>query len=160
MKLVISSSHALPTREEVLSVLPELLAASGELERTTKKGTFAVLASLSPAWSNLDFEPDFAAMGWLDRAFLERQVERTHRDDQLAPQRAWPWVLAELTIAPLTDGSILDRPGPFELLLLEVPVLTLDRRRAVLRGQRQTPRLAEDFEHWFRKEGERWIATR
>jgi hypothetical protein len=160
---------ALPTIEEVLTELPALLVASGELaprrvrdldgELLDEETIPLVLSTLSAAWSNIDFEPQLGRLDELERCFVARQIERTHRDYQLESSRSWPWVLRELSVASLTDSSIRDEEEPWIALCLEVPVLTIDRRRAVLRGQRNEATYAEDFEHWLEKVEGRWTLT-
>jgi hypothetical protein len=160
---------ALPTVEEVLGEIDGLLAASGELaprrahdfegELLDVEMVPWVLSALSPAWSNIDFEPQLGRLEELERKFVERQIERTHREYQLEPSRPSPWVLSRLSLARLTDSSIRDREEPWIVLCLEVPVLTIDRRRAVLRGQRNEATYAEDFEHWLEKVEGRWTLT-
>ncbi|MDX2093051.1 MAG: hypothetical protein SFX73_34730 [Kofleriaceae bacterium] len=157
----------LPTVDEVLHELPHLLVQSGELSPRRLTGpdgkafrtdyTYRVLNSLSPAWSNIDFEPELGRIAELERYFLERQIERSHRDALLAPSRPSPWVLTELEVAPLTDWSIRDQGEPWGVLALEVPVLSMDRRHAVLRGQRCESFAAADFEHRLEKVRGRWI---
>lgn len=160
-------SIALPTPEEVLRELPELLTASGELTPRPLTGAqdgklweLSVRASLSPAFANPDLERDLGAFPDLERAFLERQIERTQRDYHREPSGDYdgtpsPWVLTELSIAPLvTDMS--DREDGTGILFLEVPLFTIDRQRAVLRGQRHG---SEDFEHWLQKTEGRWTST-
>lgn len=158
--MVDATSYPLPTPEELLPQVAVLLAASGALaDRET-----LVIGPMVPAWSNIDFEPEFERLAWastLDRAFMQRQVERTHREYQLMPGRLWRWVVPELDGVQLVDGSMVVSPelGDRRVLALEVPVLSLDRRRAVLRGQRMTSGWAEDFEHWLRAEGAGWTTT-
>jgi hypothetical protein len=158
-------SLALPTLEQVRRELPELLVASGELIPRPFSGdlegplqTLSVSPTLSPAFSNPDFEPDLAAFSELERAFLERQIERTHRDreldSELSPNGRW-W-LAELSVAPLTDWpSRSEDDGAYGVLLVEVPVFTTDGCVASLRGQRHGE---EDFAHWLRKTDGRWTS--
>jgi hypothetical protein len=159
----------LPRVAEVLEELPRLLSASGELSPRRLHGpdgeelgddyVYSVVSSLSPAWSNIDFEPNLARVGELDRHFVERQIERTHRDYRRATSQPSPWEVSELGIAALTDWSIQDEEEPWGVLVLEVPVFTIDRQRAVLRGQRCEYCYAEDFEHWLRKVDGRWTLT-
>ena len=153
---------ALPNLDEVRRELPALLAASGELvprpfpgELDGPLATLSVSPWLSPAWSNPDFEPDLTAFPELERAFLARQIERTHRDDLLTPVRSQEarWLLTELSVAPLTDWS--NRDDATGVLLVEVPVFTTDRRHAALRGQRHG---LEDFAHWLQKTDGRWTS--
>lgn len=160
MQFEIETSHALPTPDEIFALLPELLAATKELTPRDPSRPLLVLDTLTPAWSNVDFEPNLAALPLRDRAFVERQIERTHREDQLTQTHPWPWVITRLAGATLTDFTLFDEVEPWECLTLEVPVLTIDRARAVVRGQRQQPTYAEDFEHWLVNEGERWILRR
>lgn len=149
-------SIPLPTLGEIRRELPNLLAASGELvgqlhgpdgQPHGPPHEFHVVTSLSPAYANTDFDPDLTGFDGLERAFIERQIERTHRDHQLGPVLQCRWTLTELTTAQLTDWSIQDGDEPFGVLALEVPVFTTDRSRAVLRGQRCESAWAEDFEH-------------
>ena len=155
-------SLALPTLDEVRRELPEFLVASGELVPRPLPGeldgplcALSVSPWLSPAWSNHDFEPDLAAFSELERAFLERQIERTRRDDLLTPVQSpnSRWLLSELSVAPLTDWS--DRDDPTGVLFVEVPVFTTDRCHAALRGQRHG---LEDFAHWLRRKDGRWTS--
>ncbi|MEZ4252292.1 MAG: hypothetical protein R3B99_29110 [Polyangiales bacterium] len=156
MRFALQTSLALPSRDELLALLPTWLAASGELEPHAGVPRF-VYAHLSPAWSNVDFDPELDVFSALDRAFVERQIERTHRDDHLG--RAWS--LTHLEGLPLADASLFDdETSPWEVLLLEVPVVTIDRMHAVLRGQRQTSAYAEDFEHHLTKEHGPWTRRR
>jgi hypothetical protein len=142
----------LPTVDEVRREIPRLLAQSGELSAGCE-----VWTTLVSAWSNIDFEPKLGRFGALDRAFIERQIERTHRDGQLGPSRPSPWFLTALGVAPLTDWPLDEREGSWSVLTLEVPVFTVDRRRASLRGQRADSKgLVEDFEHWLEKVKGRW----
>lgn len=128
-------SLALPTLKGVRRELPELLVASGELPGRPFRGldvalwTLDVCPWLNAAFSNADSEPDFAAFPELERAFLERQIERTHRDKCGSPDS--PWFFAELS----------------------VPIFTTDCCRALLRGQRHGD---EDFEHWLQRVDGRW----
>ena len=156
MSFVLQTSIALPTREELLALVPDLLEASGALVPRDPAIPLFVYEHLSPAWSNVDFDPELDAFTGLDRAFVERQIERTHRDDQLG--RAWS--AARLGGIPLAGPSLFDDETSWEVLLLEVPVLTVDRTHAVLRGQRQGPHDAEDFEHHLVKEDGRWTRRR
>ena len=118
---------------------------------------------LSPAFSNPDVEPELAPLPALERAFIGRQIERTHRD--LYPDDSpHPWTLAELSVAPLT--KYLDRSDRVGIVLLEVPVFTNDRSQAILRGQRHPPTRPRalrsaivDFEHWLQRRDGRWILT-
>jgi hypothetical protein len=155
-------SLALPSLDEVRRELPALLVASGELVPRPFPGepdgplcTLSVSPWLSPAWSNPDFEPDLAAFSELERACLERQIERTRRDYELTPAQSpnARWLLSELSVAPLTDWS--DRDDPTGVLFVEVPVLTTDRCYAALRGQRHG---LEDFAHWLRRTDGRWTS--
>jgi hypothetical protein len=158
-------SLALPTLEEVRRELPELLVASGELlprwfpgELDGPLRTLSVSPALSPAFSNPDFEPDLAAFSGLERAFLERQIERTHRDRELTSELSpnGRWWLAELSVAPLTDwSSRSEDDGAYGVLLVEVPVFTTDRRFASLRGQRHGE---ENFAHWLQRTDGRWTS--
>jgi len=152
----LQTSIALPTREELLALLPDLLEASGALVPRDPAIPLFVYAHLSPAWTNVDFEPELDDFTGLDRAFVERQIERTHRDDQLG--RAWS--TAHLAGIPLAGPSLFDDATSWEVLLLEVPVLTVERTHAVLRGQRQSSHDAEDFEHHLVKEDGRWTRRR
>ncbi len=156
MSFVLQTSIALPTREELLALLPDLLEASGALVPRDPATPLFVYEHVSPAWSNVDFEPELDAFSELDRAYVERQIERTHRDDLLG--RAWS--AEHLEGIPLAGPSLFDDETSWEVLLLEVPVLTIDRTRAVLRWQRQSPHDAEDFEHHLVKEGGRWTRRR
>lgn len=156
MPFALQTSIALPTREELLALLPDLLGASGALVPRDPAIPLFVYEHLSPAWSNVDFDPQLDAFIELDRAFVERQIERTHRDDLLG--RAWSVALLEGI--PLVGPSLFDDETSWEVLLLEVPVLTVDRTHAVLRGQRQSTHDAEDFEHHLVKEDGRWTRRR
>lgn len=151
----------LPTLDEVRRELPELLVASGELMPRPMVGEpggrlwkLSVNPWLSPAFGNADFEPDLAAFSELERAFIERQIERTHRDETLEPVRSpnARWLLTELSVAPLTDDWE-ERTDGSGVLFVEVPVFTADRRRAALRGQRHGN---EDFAHWLQRTDGRW----
>ncbi|MCB9598668.1 MAG: hypothetical protein H6719_38490 [Sandaracinaceae bacterium] len=156
-------SVTLPTAEALLALVPELLRASGELAprplREAPDGAHvlvSVMAHLSPAFSNPDFDPELGEVTGLERAFLERQIERTHRESQLDPTRPWRWVLTSLADAPLVDWRLFDGGAPYALVILEVPLLALDGRRALLRGQRQDPTYAEDFACWLTRDGAAW----
>ncbi len=148
-------SLALPTLKGVRRELPELLVASGELPGRPFRGldvalwTLDVCPWLNAAFSNADSEPDFAAFPELERAFLERQIERTHRDKCGSPDS--PWFFAELSLTPLADW--LDRADPTGVMVLDVPIFTTDCCRALLRGQRHGD---EDFEHWLQRVDGRW----
>lgn len=156
MPFALQTSIALPTREELLALLPDLLEASGALVPRDPAIPLFVYEHLSPAWSNVDFDPELEAFAELDRAFVERQIERTHRDDLLGRVGS----VAHLEGIPLAGPSLFDDEGSWEVLLLEVPVLTVDRTHAVLRGQRQSSHDAEDFEHHLVKEDGRWTRRR
>lgn len=157
-----SQRVTLPTAEALLALVPELLRASGELaprsadEAPDGPLPVSVMASLSPAFANPDFDPELGDVTGLERAFLERQIERTRRESQLEPTRPWRWVLTSLEDAPLADWRIFQSRAPFALLLLEVPLLTLDGRRALLRWQRQDPTSADDFTCWLARDGATW----
>lgn len=157
------AQYQLPTAESILAMVPELLAACRELEPRrpsmmpdSQLLEVSVMATLSPTFSNPDFDPELPDIDAVERAFLERQIERTHREYQLQPHRPWRWVLAQLEPAPLVDWRILDQPHAFLLLILEVPLLTPDGGRALLRGQRQEPGYVEDFEQWLERKGTQW----
>lgn len=159
----LASHHPLPTPEELFALVAELLQASGKLAPAppsesdqTAPEPLSVMATLSPAWSNIDFDPELSRLPPLDRAYTQRQIERTHRDHQLQPERPYPWVLRALPTVPLSDHRIFVQGGRFRVLLLEVPVISIDRRCAVLRGQYQQPEIAEDFEHWCIKDKDTW----
>ncbi|MCA9611559.1 MAG: hypothetical protein KC586_02255 [Myxococcales bacterium] len=157
MPFALQTSLALPTRDELLTLLPAWLAASDELVARDPAAPLFVYAHLSPAWSNVDFDPRLDAFSALDRAFVERQIERSHRDDQLGRS----WSLSFLDGVPLAEPSLFDdETTPWEVLLLEVPVVSVDRNHAVLRGQRQTSAYAEDFEHHLTREHGAWTRRR
>ena len=156
MPFALQTSLALPTREELLALLPDLLEASGALVPRDPAIPLFVYAHLSPAWSNVDFEPELDAFSRLDRAFVERQIERSHRSDALGRT----WTLTDLEGIALAGPSLFDEETSWELLVLEVPVLTIDRAHAVLRGQRQRSYEAEDFEHHLVTEDGRWTRRR
>lgn len=157
----------MPTVEEIFAELPALLVASGELSprrlrdaegnEVENESVYAVSNTLSAPWSNIDFEPDLRRFDALELAFLRRQIERGHRDQQIESRRSI-WVLSELSVAELSDWKITEREEPWGFLALEVPVFTLDRTRAVLRGQRCETFFAEDFEHWLHKVEGRWTS--
>ena len=157
-------SLALPTPDEVRRELPALLVASGELiprplagDPSGRPRTLSVNAWLSAAFGNADFEPDLAAFSELERAFIERQIERTARDEAREPVRApnARWRLHELSVASLADDWD-SRSDGLDVLFVEVPVFTTDRLRVCLRGQRHG---MEDFAHWLQKKDGRWTST-
>lgn len=155
-------SLALPTVEEVRRELPDLLVASGELvprpfpgEAAGPPRALSVDPHLLAAFDNPDFEPDLAAFPALERAFIQRQIEQTHRDvtaDYRSPRARWR--LTELSVAALDDWEA--REDGVGVLYLEVPVFTTDRQNAILRGSRHGD---ERFEHRLQRSNGRWTST-
>lgn len=154
----------LPSFEEILHELPHLLMASGALTPRPLHGPTGassgppresfVLETLSSPWSNVDFEPELGRFDALERAFVERQIARCRRLEQLGRG----WVLKDLEVAQVVDWSVRDGEEPYGMLALEVPVLTTDRKRAVLRGQRCESHFTEDFERYLERIGGRWTS--
>lgn len=152
-------SLALPTPAETLREVPKLLEASGELSRAPPEedgqvAVFAVAEFLSPAFGNPDLDTDLSMFSELERTFIERQIERMRRDDEIAAahKRDWPWVLTELSIAPLWRRSGAEPHAG--VIFLEAPVLTTDRSLAMLRGQRHHG--GENFAYQLRRMDGRW----
>ncbi len=156
MHVTLSETLPLPTRDELLALLPLLLIASGELARPTGGPQTQVFFRLSPAWANGDFEPQLDSLGARDRAYVERQIERLRCHYELEQETPWLWELSSLSQARLADRSLFRGPDEYRVLMLEVPVVTIERDRAVLRGQRQGGDDAEDFEHWLHLQGATW----
>lgn len=119
-------------------------------------GPFRVYHSLSPAHGNPDetrtFPGDDAA-----QAYLRRQVERSdwQRWRESAPvsngpfaRRPWPW-----TIGDAIDASLILRDYPVDgeasVVLVEVPLLAIDRSEVILRAQTQSAHFADDHELCF-----------
>jgi len=152
-------SIALPTPAEVLQSVPELLATLFR-ERTDAPRTTSVSPCLEQAFHNPDEPADLSRFSELDRAYLERQIARTERDFYIKPLRS-PWKLVHLAIAPLTDWS--NRSNAEGVLVLEVPLFTIDRRHAILRGQWHDAEdaipAALDFHHVLVREGDQWTLT-
>ncbi len=156
----------LPTREVVLSAVPALLRATGELTRTPRTcaadAPRFVAPLLSPAWSNIDFEPDLPTMEAADRRYVERQIQRSHFLEQwhfeqgADDNEASRWSLSETPDAPLGAPSMVATSPFFVMLFLEVPVFSVDRTFGILRGQRQEPAYAEDFAYQLQRKDSQW----
>lgn len=160
----------LPSLDELRDLVVALLPLTGLLapgplmnarqQRTGPPVLPSLLARLSAAYSNIDEDAELEEFDRFDRLYLERQVERTRRENLLEafpPQAPWRWTLQRgVGDLALADWSVQDSDEPYALLAMEVPLVTFDRRRAILRGQRIEPRYAEDFEVRFERRGRRW----
>ncbi|MEM9072032.1 MAG: helix-hairpin-helix domain-containing protein [Myxococcota bacterium] len=154
--------YPLPTRDEILDLLPALYAASGEDQprpllgvegrRTGSPYVFGVLHTLSPAQANPDFEISLEGHSELERAFLHRQIERSHRNNQ----RNLVWEVRG--VSRIVDWTVQDSPELFGLVAFEVPLVSTSRDFAILRGQRCESFGAEDFEHRLRRDGTTWAS--
>ena len=164
----------LPTPDEIKRELSALLAASGVLQPRRLHDSAGmptgplcepmVVAPMSSAWSNLDFDADLTRFSPRNRAYIQRQITRTHWDSlHESPDAPSPWRLTTQHLPRLGDWAVAyDDTNPqarWCLVALEVPVFTIDRTRAVLRGQLNEPGYAEDFEHHLTHRSGQWICT-
>ena len=153
---------SLPTRDELFGLFSELVHASGLDRPRALQGLdgqpsgspfpFWNLASLSPAQANPDFEVDFGQVSDEGRAFLQRQVDRSHRDRM----RSQGWQLPEGSLPRLTDWRIRDREGGFGVFVFEVPLVWPGGRRVILRGARCESNTQEDFEFRLERGSNGW----
>lgn len=152
---------SLPTLLEVRATLAAILPQTGWLPPS---GPFRVLNRLNPIHVNPDTRP---AIDGDDRAqaYLRQQVARSDwerwradSDTRTGPfaTAPWRWTLGDvLHRALVLDAYPTD--GSAHILMVEIPLISLDRRDVVLRVQAHAPDTVEDHEwRYGRREEASW----
>jgi hypothetical protein len=149
-----TSPYPLPSLREVRAILAAILPMTGWLPPS---GPFRVYDMLSPARGNPDEARSYEG-GDVDRAYLRRQVERSDWRAWRAGSPAWRRFLPR-PAQPWTIGDAIDRSsvlrdypldGHAAVVLVEIPLVSLDRTRVILRAQTQGASV-EDHERRFRR---------
>jgi hypothetical protein len=150
---------ALPTAEEVAELVQSALPGTGLLGAPGPRSPASVVVyeQLGQSLGNPDEDNDavLAHFARSDQPFLARQIARSHRPSW-RPLLSAPWVTRDKSFHRLTKARI----GRI-FLIVETPLLSLDRQLAFLRLQQGKCTGVEagefeDFEYLARRAGDGW----